>query len=72
MNWNLEIRVADFGLARSVAGKTYYQMGQVGRLPVRWMAPESLVDLVFNLSTDVVSVLYFHWVFCERLYCLFV
>jgi hypothetical protein len=56
VNWDLEIKVADFGLSRSVAGRDYYRMGQVGRLPVKWMAPESLIDLVFNISTDVVSL----------------
>ena len=65
VNWDLEIRVSDFGLSRSMAGKDYYRMGQVGRLPVKWMAPECLIDLVFNSNTDVVSSLYFRWFPCE-------
>ena len=56
VNWDLEIRVADFGLSRSVEGKDYYRMGHFSRLPVKWMAPECLIDLIFTSSSDVVSV----------------
>ena len=55
VNFDLEIKVADFGLSRSMEGKGYYRMGTVVRLPVKWMAPESLVDQVFTTKSDVVG-----------------
>ncbi|XP_062504451.1 uncharacterized protein LOC134181228 [Corticium candelabrum] len=56
INWNQEIKVADFGLARTtVEGKEYYRMGQGGELPIRWMALESLVYMTFDVKTDVWS-----------------
>ena len=58
---DLEIKVADFGLARTMAeGKDYYRMGQRGQLPVRWMALESLIDMVFAKSTDIVRTNHVH------------
>ena len=49
------MKVADFGLSRVMKeGKDYYRMGQGGQLPVRWMSPESLLDLVFTMKSDVV------------------
>ena len=53
---SLEIKVADFGLARSmVEGKEYYRAIHEMQLPVRWMAPESLQDSKFTVKSDVVS-----------------
>jgi serine/threonine protein kinase len=57
IDWDLKIKVADFGLARTMAnGKDYYRMGQGGQLPIRWMAIESLLDFVFTTKSDVVSL----------------
>jgi serine/threonine protein kinase len=55
VNFDLEIKVSDFGLSRSMEGKGYYRMGTVIRLPVKWMAPESLIDQVFTTKSDVWS-----------------
>ena len=52
---NLNIKVADFGLARNVYIKEYYRQQSIGKLPVRWMAPEALHDKISNEKTDVVS-----------------
>ena len=52
---NLNIKVADFGLARDVYIKEYYRQQTVGKVPVRWMAPEALHDKISNEKTDVVS-----------------
>ena len=52
---DLEVKVADFGLSRVMTeGKDYYRTGQSGQLPIRWMSPESLLDLVFTMKSDVV------------------
>eukprot|EP00118_Oscarella_pearsei_P023520 m.282502 g.282502 ORF g.282502 m.282502 type:complete len:1292 (+) comp40657_c0_seq3:71-3946(+) len=56
VNWDLEIKVADFGLSRAMKeGKDYYRMGQGGQLPVRWMSPEGLLDFIFTSKSDVWS-----------------
>lgn len=46
---------ADFGLARDVYSVDYYRVDGSGLLPIRSMAPESLVDGVFTVKTDVWS-----------------
>ena len=53
---NLRVKVADFGLSRDVYETDYYTCeGRRGRLPVKWMALESLEKGVYNSKTDVVS-----------------
>ena len=50
------MKVSDFGLARVLEdGKNYYRMGHNIALPVRWMAVESISDLVFTTESDIVS-----------------
>ncbi len=44
---------ADFGLTRDVYEEDYYRVDGQGLLPVRWMAPESMIDGVFTAKTDV-------------------
>ena len=39
---DLVIKIADFGLARDVHANDYYRKTGDGRLPVKWMAPETL------------------------------
>ena len=49
------VKIGDFGLARDIYRNDYYRKEGEGLLPVRWMAPESLVDGVFTSQTDVWS-----------------
>ncbi|XP_013166263.1 PREDICTED: fibroblast growth factor receptor homolog 1-like isoform X2 [Papilio xuthus] len=49
------LKIADFGLAKDVHSNDYYRKKTEGRLPVRWMAPESLYHKVFTTQTDVWS-----------------
>jgi len=35
--------------------KEYYRQKSIGKIPVRWMAPEALHDKISNEKTDVVS-----------------
>lgn len=56
MDDQLNIRVADFGLARDVYASDYYRQQTTNRLPVKWMAPETLNDRISNEKTDVVSI----------------
>ena len=53
----LHIKVADFGLARDVYMTDYYRQKGTGKIPAKWMAPESLHDRISNEKTDVVSYL---------------
>ncbi|XP_026755395.1 tyrosine kinase receptor Cad96Ca isoform X1 [Galleria mellonella] len=48
-------KVADFGFARDIAGAHVYERKSDGRLPIRWMAPESLYDDIFSVKSDIWS-----------------
>lgn len=53
------IKVADFGLSEDVYEKNYFRQdkssGEAIKLPIKWMAPESLNDGYFSEKSDVVS-----------------
>ena len=53
--------MADFGLTEDMYGTNYFRRGEnvVGseeRVPIKWMAPESIEKGLYNEKTDVVSV----------------
>ena len=52
------IKIADFGLSEDVLEKNYFRQGggsgERVKLPVKWMAPESLSDGHFSEKSDVV------------------
>ena len=54
---NMIIKVADFGLSVNTGAKDYCRRtGDMGmKLPIKWMAPESLTDFMFSEKSDVVS-----------------
>ncbi|KAL9702565.1 hypothetical protein quinque_006083 [Culex quinquefasciatus] len=49
------MKITDFGLARDVHNQDYYRKKTSGKLPIRWMAPESLEERFFDTKTDVWS-----------------
>lgn len=51
------VKVADFGLARDVYDKEYYSVHNKSgvKLPVKWMALESLQTHKFTTKSDVVK-----------------
>ncbi len=51
----LAVKVGDFGLARHIYSSDYYRANEGARIPVKWMAPETLHDAISNEKTDVVS-----------------
>ncbi|KAL6419472.1 hypothetical protein ACFW04_011383 [Cataglyphis niger] len=52
---NRVVKIGDFGLARDVYKDDYYRKKGQGLLPIRWMAPESLVLGIFTSQSDVWS-----------------
>lgn len=49
------MKISDFGLTRYMKEKEYYQRMTNGRLPVKWMAIESLTHNRYTLKSDVWS-----------------
>lgn len=51
------VKLADFGLTRlvtdSIDGSGYYESSKKGKLPIKWMAPESINFRRFTSSSDV-------------------
>lgn len=45
--------VADFGLSRTLYRGDYYRQGSASKLPVKWIALESLVDNMYTSMSDV-------------------
>lgn len=53
---NLVVKVADFGLSRDIYERDYYSSdNKKTKLPVKWMAIESLEKCIYNTKTDVWS-----------------
>ena len=57
------IKVADFGLTEDMYGTNYFRRQKSEsegvseeKVPIRWMAPESLEYNIYNESSDVVSI----------------
>ena len=61
---NYVIKVADFGLSENTYAKRYFRQQQTTstgvKLPIKWMAYESLTDGIFSEKTDVVSSSYLY------------
>ncbi|ETN85360.1 SH2 domain protein, partial [Necator americanus] len=45
-----EVKISDFGLARQ---GTSYKMKTAQKMPIKWMAPESILTFTFTQKTDV-------------------
>lgn len=77
------MKVADFGLARDVYDKEYYSVHNKSgvKLPVKWMALESLQTHKFTTKSDVVRTVMencdfgplfsFHALFTQIISCFF-
>ena len=49
------LKITDFGLSRMVANDTIYVKTTSGRLPLKWMALESITEREFTTASDVWS-----------------
>lgn len=52
----MTVCVADFGLSKKIYSGDYYRQGSVSKLPVKWIALESLADNVYTTQSDVVII----------------
>nr|KAG5702262.1 hypothetical protein BaRGS_030617 [Batillaria attramentaria] len=53
---DLRVKVADFGLCRDVYEKGYYHSDNKKKLPIRWMAIESIEKGTYSSKSDVWSL----------------
>ncbi|EPY74740.1 FL cytokine receptor precursor [Camelus ferus] len=49
------VKIGDFGLARDIMSDSNYVIRGNARLPVKWMAPESLFEGIYTIKSDVWS-----------------
>eukprot|EP00731_Ephydatia_muelleri_P032297 Em0023g804a len=49
------VKIGEFGLAKDLYSSDYYQVEGQRKLPVRWMAPEALLQGKFTMESDVWS-----------------
>ncbi|XP_062617208.1 tyrosine-protein kinase transmembrane receptor Ror2-like isoform X1 [Saccostrea cucullata] len=52
---DLEVKISDFGLARSIHSLEYYRGSEHDAIPIRWMPPESILYNKFAVHSDVWS-----------------
>nr|XP_033812935.1 tyrosine-protein kinase receptor UFO-like isoform X2 [Geotrypetes seraphini] len=52
---NLRVCVADFGLSKNIYNSDYYRQAVTARMPVKWMAIESIAESVYSSKSDVWS-----------------
>ncbi|KAG9330659.1 hypothetical protein JZ751_023426 [Albula glossodonta] len=58
---NNTVKIGDFGLARDIENDSNYVVRGNVRLPVKWMAPESLFQGVYTMQSDVYQVMHLCW-----------
>ena len=61
--------MADFGMTEDMYGTNYFRRNEEvsERVPIKWMAPESIERSVYTEKTDVVSVNYlYNWIHMEN------
>lgn len=68
LNENMNVCVADFGLSKKIYNGDYYRQGRISKMPVKWIAIESLADRVYTTKSDVVSSHILSVYVCESMY----
>lgn len=64
---DMSVCVADFGLSKKIYSGDYYRQGRIAKMPVKWIAVESLADRVFTVKSDVVRSVFLQ--FCKNVMC---
>lgn len=52
---NRRVKLADFGLARDIYKDSYYKKLNDSAMPLKWMAPECLIEQRFSTMSDIWS-----------------
>ena len=47
------VKISDYGLTRKVSNGLIYMSSRNRKLPVKWMAIESIFDQIFTVSSDM-------------------
>lgn len=47
------IKISDFGMTKDIYEEDAYKKQGQGRIPVKWMAPESLYHQIYTAKSDV-------------------
>lgn len=50
---NNVIKISDFGMTKDIYEEEAYKKKGQGRIPVKWMAPESLYHQIYTTKSDV-------------------
>ncbi|NXI56507.1 MERTK kinase, partial [Chloroceryle aenea] len=50
---DMTVCVADFGLSKKIYSGDYYRQGRIVKMPVKWIAIESLADRIYTTKSDV-------------------
>ncbi|XP_010142246.1 PREDICTED: tyrosine-protein kinase Mer, partial [Buceros rhinoceros silvestris] len=50
---DMSVCVADFGLSKKIYSGDYYRQGRIAKMPVKWIAIESLADRIYTTKSDV-------------------
>ena len=59
---DLVVKIADFGLSKDVYLSDLYVKRTDGKIPIKWMAIESIVDQIYTTKSDVWSFAIVCWV----------
>ena len=59
---NKAVKIADFGLLRHTYGDIY-EVTKTKKLPIKWIAPESLDSAVYTSKSDVWVYVLIHWAY---------
>ncbi|XP_072292604.1 tyrosine-protein kinase Mer [Eucyclogobius newberryi] len=63
---DMTVCVADFGLSKKIYSGDYYRQGRIAKMPVKWIAVESLADRVFTVKSDVWAFAVTMWEIATR------